>query len=192
MAGLSAKAYWTAEEAAKYDKSTSIQKVQAEMAERILTELKLPPDSLVLDIGCGTGFGTRVIERFGLRTVGLDVSAEMLELAKTNGLRLLVRGDWQALPFKDGTFDAIISTSTLQWVSGKSPAEVTEQYMTVAEESNRVLKDKGKAGIQFYPATPAEFELVKRVFKSAAFGGYVIEEGVGKKVKRYLMFEKKW
>lgn len=192
MAAVSAKAYWTAEEAAKYDKSTTMRKVQTEMAQRIMTELKLAPRSHVLDAGCGTGFGAQVIEQFGCRPVGIDVSLEMLKLAKAKGLRPLVAGDWRALPFKDGTFDGLVSTATLQWIAGKSRAEVTEQYRTIAAESNRVLRSKGKAGIQFYPATPAEFELVKRAFRSAAFGGHILEEGAGRKLKRYLILEKKW
>lgn len=192
MSGLSAVAYWTAEEAEKYDRSTSILKTQTEMTQRIMAELALPPKSLVLDAGCGTGFGIQTIEQFGCLPVGLDVSMEMLKLAKAKGLKLLVRGDWRNLPFKDKAFDALTSLSTLQWISGKSPKDVFEQYRDVAGESNRVLKAGGKAGVQFYPATPTEFDTVKKAFKMAAFGGHIVEEGEGKKLKRYLILNKKW
>lgn len=192
MSGLSAVSYWTIEEAEKYNKSTSIQKTQAVMTQRIMTSLELPPKSVVLDAGCGTGFGMQVIEQFGCVPIGLDVSQEMLKLAKSKGFKLLVRGDWQNLPFKENAFDALTSLSTLQWISGKTPDDISDQYRKVAKESYRILKNRGKAGIQFYPATPAEFEMVKKAFKSAAFGGHVIEEGEGKKLKHYLILQKKW
>ena len=162
------------------------------MTQRIMAELSLAPKSLVLDAGCGTGFGMQTIEQFGCIPVGLDVSQEMLKIAKAKGLKILVKGDWRRLPFKDNSFDALTSLSTLQWISGKSPKDIFEQYRDVADESNRVLKAGGKAGIQFYPATPGEFDAVKKAFKMAAFGGHVIEEGIGKKLKRYLILHKKW
>ncbi|MBU5557621.1 MAG: class I SAM-dependent methyltransferase [Candidatus Aenigmatarchaeota archaeon] len=192
ISGLSAVAYWTGEEAAKYDRSSSIKKTQEEMTQHIMMELELPPRSLVLDVGCGTGFSMKVIEQFGCLPIGIDVSVEMLKLAKAKGMRLLVRGDWRNLPFRENSLDALISVSTLQWISGKTMEDVKRQYKKIATESNRVLKSRGKAGIQFYPATSAEFELVKKAFKGAAFGGHVTEEGSGKKLKRYLILQKKW
>ena len=190
--GLSAVTYWTAVEAEKYDISTVMRKTQTEMTQRIMSELELPPRSLVLDVGCGTGFSMQTVQQFGCVPVGMDISFDMLKLAKAKRMRFLIRGDFLRLPFKEKSFDALISVSTLQWVAGKTAEDIKDQYKMIAKESNRVLRPGGRAGIQFYPATPTEFEMVKRAFKSAAFGGHVLEEGSGKKLKRYLILQKKW
>jgi len=49
-----------------------------------LSRLELHPGS-VLDLGCGTGSATLAFARAGLRAVGLDRSAEMLERAREYG-----------------------------------------------------------------------------------------------------------
>ncbi len=65
----------------------------------------------VLDIGCGTGRYTVLMQqRSGRPMVGLDLAAGMLAKARAKAGDgsdlLLVRGDAQRLPFKDGSFDA--------------------------------------------------------------------------------------
>jgi len=65
----------------------------------------------VLDIGCGTGRYTVLMQqRSGRPMVGMDLAAGMLAKAQTKAgdnvdLRL-VRGDAEKMPFKDGSFDA--------------------------------------------------------------------------------------
>src|SRR5689334_20994646 len=67
------------------------------------------PSARILDLGCGTGIVARVLrERLGgaARIVGLDVSAVMLEKARSLAPELDLReGNAQALPFADGSFD---------------------------------------------------------------------------------------
>lgn len=71
----------------------------------------------VLDIGCGNGETTRIAARHAPegRAVGLDVSAPMLDIARSlaerDGLSNVefVQGDAQIHPFADGEFDVIIS-----------------------------------------------------------------------------------
>jgi SAM-dependent methyltransferase len=60
----------------------------------------------VLEIGCGTGRLLAQV-RSPLRA-GVDPSREMLARASSRGLDV-ARGDGNALPFADGSFDAIVS-----------------------------------------------------------------------------------
>ncbi|MGO4958526.1 class I SAM-dependent methyltransferase [Luteococcus sp. Sow4_B9] len=65
----------------------------------------------VLDIGCGAGAMGRELELPGRIVVGLDRSAA--ELRHASGPGPFVQGDARALPFADGSFDAVVSVLEL-------------------------------------------------------------------------------
>src|SRR5262252_2866005 len=71
------------------------------------------PPSRVLDIGCGTGRLLRLFEqRFSRATlVGIDPSAGMLAVA-ADGPGRFIRGTAEHLPFRDATFDLVVSTAS--------------------------------------------------------------------------------
>jgi ubiquinone/menaquinone biosynthesis C-methylase UbiE len=62
-----------------------------------------------LDVGCGTGRNLPFFDA-GARVVGLDPAPDSLWAARRRapGVRL-VQGDAQALPFRDGVFDTVVS-----------------------------------------------------------------------------------
>jgi len=71
------------------------------------------PEGLVLDLGCGTGFVSSCLPE-GCRSVGLDISEGMLgRYASHFGFAVL--GDAEHLPFKDGSFDYVLSNFSLHW-----------------------------------------------------------------------------
>ena len=88
----------------------------------------------VLDAGCGTGFNLLELGRLG-RATGVDLSPEALAFCKGRGVRAL-RGSVLALPFADGTFDAVTSFDVLYhaWVSDDRAA---------ARELARVVRPGG-------------------------------------------------
>jgi ubiquinone/menaquinone biosynthesis C-methylase UbiE len=92
----------------------------------------------VLEVGCGTG---ALLQRLAGRrdAVGVDVSVGMLNKAAArlgrNGAGRLVRADAQRLPFKDGSFDAALSTFAL--------TAVPDLHAALAEMV-RVTRDGGK------------------------------------------------
>lgn len=65
---------------------------------------------LVLDIGCGTGIMSEGLER----VVGIDIAMGMLEIYKER-FGKVVLGDAQALPFRDKSFDYVVSNFALHW-----------------------------------------------------------------------------
>jgi SAM-dependent methyltransferase len=89
-----------------------------------------------LDAGCGTGFQAAVLASLGYRTHGLDVSAGLLAVARRRrGSIVFARGNIEALPYEDATFDAVTCCgSTLSFV--EAPA------LAVAE-IGRVLRPGG-------------------------------------------------
>jgi SAM-dependent methyltransferase len=42
----------------------------------------LPPDGLVVELGCGTGISSEILVRLGYRVLGVDISDEMLAIAR--------------------------------------------------------------------------------------------------------------
>jgi len=68
---------------------------------------------LTADIGCGTGLFQKT--RGGGFVVGVDASAALLEWARqANQVGLLVRGDAEQLPLRDGVFQVVTCFTVLQ------------------------------------------------------------------------------
>ena len=77
------------------------------------------PGDTLLDAGCGTGIFTHAFLRMGVKVTGLDLSLPMLRAArrKRTGYGMsLVQGDMLRLPFRDSTFDHVLSVTALEFL----------------------------------------------------------------------------
>ncbi|WP_336135938.1 class I SAM-dependent methyltransferase [Natronomonas amylolytica] len=88
----------------------------------------------LLDAGAGSGVSTRVFGEAASRTVALDISREML---RENSGSPCIQGDFDHLPFADGTFDGVAFTASLFLVPDPTVA---------VEEAERVLRTGGVVG----------------------------------------------
>lgn len=112
------------------------------LAEDLLDEARLEPGERVLDVGCGTGVVTRLAaERVGGkgRVVGLDTNPGMLGVAKAVTPSALAI-EWSesgadALPYADGSFDAVLCQLSLQFMPDQNRA---------LREMQRVLASGGR------------------------------------------------
>lgn len=83
--------------------------------EWLFERLAIGPDDLVLDVATGTGHAARLLARRARAVVGVDATAAMLQAGRASAERagqcnlVFVRGDATALPFLDGSFDAVVS-----------------------------------------------------------------------------------
>lgn len=77
-------------------------------------------DCNVLDIACGTGYGSEILNFSGAnRVIGADVSREALNHALKHYASdhvTFLRADGEALPFSDSVFDLCVSLGTLAHV----------------------------------------------------------------------------
>ena len=91
--------------APRYDLLNRILTLGLDSRWRRLTagSLGLPPDSVVLDLACGTGDLCRELGACGYHALGIDRSDGMLANAKTNAP--LARGDSLSLPIASGSVD---------------------------------------------------------------------------------------
>lgn len=70
---------------------------------------RLPKDPLVLDLAAGTGDFCDLVRhcRPGAKTVAVDLTERMLQLARRRGIPYTVCADAGRLPFPDGSFDCV-------------------------------------------------------------------------------------
>jgi 18S rRNA (guanine1575-N7)-methyltransferase len=80
--------FYNEKEARKYDASSRIVNIQAEISARAIEMLALPEGqpSYVLDIGCGSGLSGEALEEAGHYWVGCDISKSMLEVRTASPL----------------------------------------------------------------------------------------------------------
>lgn len=96
----------------------------------------LEPGMRVLELGCGTGYFTRELARLGADVIAVDVSPELLEIAKANCSMPNVRYEIQdasALSYSSAVFDSVVGSSVLHHL------EIKEAL----QEIYRVLKPGG-------------------------------------------------
>lgn len=69
----------------------------------------------VLDVGIGTGFIALLLAELGHEVIGVDISEEMLRIAREKARKLNIENvefhlaDAEELPFPDNTFDAVVA-----------------------------------------------------------------------------------
>ncbi len=89
--------------------------------ERLVRAADLPPDSLVLDAGCGPGLGGEAFLRERHRVYGVDLSAEMIARARSRCARFGDRARFEQISLFDptlaGPFDAAVSRYVLHHVT---------------------------------------------------------------------------
>lgn len=79
-----AEAFYNSGEAARYEANARMGITQRHLAARALHLLALPTGSrsLLLDIGCGTGYSGQPLEKAGHGWIGVDISLHMLGSAR--------------------------------------------------------------------------------------------------------------
>jgi SAM-dependent methyltransferase len=76
----------------------------------------LKPGMTILELGCGAGYFTKEFARSGAEIVAIDVSPDLLEIAKANCPASNVRYEIQdacALTYSDAAFDSVMGSSIL-------------------------------------------------------------------------------
>jgi ubiquinone/menaquinone biosynthesis C-methylase UbiE len=108
---------------ARAGRGESMERGHRPVGEQAIARMHVPADAHVLDLGCGSGWATRLLAESATqgRVVGIDISDEMIEVAreaskKFENVEFRV-GSAERLPFDDATFTHGFSMESLYYYS---------------------------------------------------------------------------
>ncbi|HKS73791.1 MAG TPA: methyltransferase domain-containing protein [Terriglobales bacterium] len=138
-----------------------------DITEKTIRLMNLRPGERVLDLGCGSGWATRLLARmvgdgpegFG-QVVGVDVSDEMVRQARAASKDfenvLYVWGSAQQIPWEENYFDKVLSVESFYYYPDQERA-LTELF--------RVMAPKGRLFIliNLYKDNPYSLQWVDKL-----------------------------
>jgi len=124
-----------------------------------------------IDIGCGTGNILRFGQRFFKYTIGVDISFNMLKIARDRGYEV-IQADALRLPFKPYTFNALSAFSLLHHLF---------DYRQFFNEAGRILKYGGFIYTDWDPQKQPKINEKKLSWRI-----FVLLEFLGKKLKNTM------
>jgi SAM-dependent methyltransferase len=128
-----------------------------DIAQMLLSDVKLPDTGTLLDVGCGSGQTlTWFNHHFGdWRTLGCDISLDAVTAARRSGYEITQASALQ-LPYASATADVVITLDVLQHVP------LGGGDLTALREMHRVLKPGGwlfvRTNAQSFPTTADDNE----------------------------------
>jgi putative AdoMet-dependent methyltransferase len=133
----------------------------------------LPPlqriDGLILDVGCGTGFLIKELDK--KRTVGLDIKKGFLKIVKNSKGGMLLRGDALSLPLKEGVFGLVCMYDLIHHVKDAEEA-ISEAKRVLKKGGHLFIKDVKKCRkIEYYINILADF--FQMLTYCYSFGNYL-------------------
>ena len=135
--------------------------------------------SPLLDIACGSGRHTRAFAQKGVHAIGLDLSAPLVHRARgarvhrPRGTRVrgsratptcYVRGDMLQLPFRSGSFPAVVSffTSIGYFETDRENEAVLREMARVLAPGGRLVLDTFRPGPTIERLVPEEEKTIDR------------------------------
>ncbi|MBU3128656.1 class I SAM-dependent methyltransferase [Clostridium tagluense] len=137
-----------------------VREEELEVVLELLSESEFSKETTILDIGCGTGNYTNIIESItNAKVYGMDASEGMLEKAKEKNSNItFLLGDACSIPSDENYFSLIYMTDVIHHIS-----DIDKMFADIS----RILKSSGKVCIvtqshrqidlrymsEFFPAT---------------------------------------
>jgi ubiquinone/menaquinone biosynthesis C-methylase UbiE len=111
---------------AEQGRGAEMERHHLSIAEQTIRLMQLQPGERVLDLGCGTGWATRLLARlvaagpqgFG-QVIGMDISDEMIRQARAQSQDfdniLFVWGSAENIPWQENYFDKVLSIESFYY-----------------------------------------------------------------------------
>lgn len=124
----------------------------------ICSLLKIIPNEIILDAGCGTGNLSVVMKKMGAKCIGLDSNIAAVHIYNQKiGDHQGIEGNLtQKFPFPDKSFDKIVCNNVLYSIASEKRGEVLKEFY-------RVLKTNGILVI----SDPVDHFKKRKIFISA-------------------------
>jgi ubiquinone/menaquinone biosynthesis C-methylase UbiE len=116
-----------------------VDKVETDLAFKLF---KVEPGMHIIDIGCGTGNFSIKLAKMGCKVIGIDVSDEMLDIAREKTLKEGLEIEFHNmnvydLKFKDDTFDGAFSMAAFEFIT--EPEKAISEIFRVVKKYGRIL-----------------------------------------------------
>jgi ubiquinone/menaquinone biosynthesis C-methylase UbiE len=105
---------------------------------------KIGSNKKVLDLGCGTGYGSGLLYKGGNEVHGIDISQKAVDYAKRNypGPKYICRSG-EKLPFKNNYFDAVTIFDVIEHIHN-SKKTLDEVYRVLKRNGNIFISTPNK------------------------------------------------
>ena len=148
-------------------------------------------DSNILDIGCGTGYGSDLLAKSFGGVYGVDISQDAIDYAKKNWQReniMFSIGSGTEIPFKQNTFDITVAFEVFEHI---------KDWSKFLSELKRVTKRNGMIYIStpnkniYSPGTKKPinphhfFEMTEDQFRKALDSYFRIDQFLGQRTPVY-------
>lgn len=123
---------------AREGRGEGMEKGHRPVGEQAIERMLLPDNAKVLDVGCGSGWASRLIAEKATsgRVVGIDISDEMIELARASSAAFanidFKVASAEDLPFSNDEFSHAFSMESIYYYSDMKSA-LKEIYRVIAD-----------------------------------------------------------
>jgi len=151
----------------KYDRESFTAGTIGEV-DFIEREINFNKEALILDIGCGTGRHSIELSRRGYSVTGIDLSASMIEKAKSIALNEGLKIDFQVMDARDFNFGESFDLAIMICEGAFPLMESDEMNFSILQNACKSLKPGGK---QIFTTLNGLFPLLHSVKEFMEKGG---------------------
>jgi len=138
-------------------------------------EIKLPSNSRILDIGCGSGrISLYLSEHYQSEVIGIDYDDKAIEYAnknKDNKALQFHAMDYNEIQYDDATFDMVCFIDTLYFTFTR------DKLRSLLDKCYTMLKDNGKL-VVFWTNLPQMFEMNDPAAVNTEVGKWGVEKSI--------------
>ncbi len=92
----------------------------------------------ILEAGCGTGWFTKKLEKFGAVTA-VDIEEKALEICRQRGITALIKADIAKIPVQDSLFDLVVCSEVIYHTYVPDDVAVMREFKRILKPGGRVF-----------------------------------------------------
>ena len=175
--------------------------VDEKLNDREDNGIEMGASPLILDLGCGSGFSSEILIENGFRVIGIDILDDMLSKAREKKRNFedykdleLILADINYLPIKPNSVHHILSISSYNFITYgmENFGEKVKLINDTAKYLHKILKNKGRIIIEFYPKDKMELKMFNKSFTTNGFSGFMVKQNPKQKSgQTYFLLKKK-
>ena len=123
--------------------------------DALLQSIEAPPPFELLDLGCGPGRDLKTLTALGHRATGLEGSAQLAELARTNSGCEVLEQNFLALKLPSSHFDGVFANAVLFHVPTQELPRILRELHATLKPGGRALQlqssGRGSGGLEWRP-----------------------------------------